>query len=179
MTRYHAAWVLPVVSAPLRNATVVEQGGRIVYVGPRDSAPSGGQDVELGEVMLLPGLVNAHTHLDLLNFTGTGETPQFFDWVIGGWEHRKNKADPEIARRDDWVRRRFLDVVWLEHAAILVLLASGVFRAYRFGLFESWETLMAARRTTLRDRLARGTVCQPSRTTASPSPTRPGSTTLA
>ena len=65
--------------------------------------------------------------------------------IVAGLERRKNMADPELARRDDWVRRRFLDVVWLEHAAILVLLASGVYRAHRFGLFDSWDVLMAAR----------------------------------
>lgn len=65
--------------------------------------------------------------------------------IVAGLERRRNMADPEIARRDEWVRRRFLDVVWLEHAAFVVLLASGVYRAHRFGLLESWDTLFAAR----------------------------------
>ncbi|CAN5774703.1 TRZ/ATZ family hydrolase [soil metagenome] len=82
MTRYHAAWILPVVSAPLRNATVVEQGGRIVYVGPRDDAPGGGEDVELGEVLLLPGLVNAHCHLELTAMRGFLDGLAFRDWIV-------------------------------------------------------------------------------------------------
>lgn len=82
MTRYHAAWVLPVVSEPLRNATVVEEGGRIVYVGPRGSAPDGGEDVELGEVMLLPGLVNAHCHLELTAMRGFLDGLAFRDWIV-------------------------------------------------------------------------------------------------
>ena len=38
--RYHARWVLPISSPPIRDGTVVELGGRIVYVGPRDDAPA-------------------------------------------------------------------------------------------------------------------------------------------
>ena len=37
--RYHARWVLPISSPPIRDGTVVELAGRIVYVGPRDDAP--------------------------------------------------------------------------------------------------------------------------------------------
>ena len=62
MIRYHARWVLPISRPPLENATVVEHEGRIVFVGgPADAPP--GTDVDLGDVALLPGLVNAHTHL--------------------------------------------------------------------------------------------------------------------
>ena len=49
MIRYHARWVVPVTRPPVPNGTVVEDAGRIVYVGGRDDAP-GGDDVELGDV---------------------------------------------------------------------------------------------------------------------------------
>lgn len=65
--------------------------------------------------------------------------------LVAARDRRRSPADPEVARRDEWVRMRFLDVVWLEHAALLVLLASGVLRAWRFGLFESWDSLLDAR----------------------------------
>jgi len=39
--RYHARWVLPISAPPIRDGTVVELGGRIVYVGPRENAPGG------------------------------------------------------------------------------------------------------------------------------------------
>lgn len=96
MTRYHAAWVLPVVSAPLRNATVVEQGGRIVYVGPRRSAPDGGADVELGDVMLLPGLVNAHCHLELTAMRGFLDGLAFRDWIVRLTSARRAILTPEM-----------------------------------------------------------------------------------
>ena len=96
MTRYHAAWVLPVVSAPLRNATVVEQDGRIVYVGPRHDAPGGGEDVELGEVMLLPGLVNAHCHLELTAMRGFLDGLAFRDWIVRLTAARRAILSPEM-----------------------------------------------------------------------------------
>ena len=81
MIRYHARWVVPVTQPPIANATVVEHGGRIVYVGEREGAPAG-EDVELGEVALLPGLVNAHTHLELTVMRGFLEDLAFRDWIV-------------------------------------------------------------------------------------------------
>ena len=69
VTRYHARWVMPVNAAPIRDGTVVVEGDRIAWVGPRGRAPLA-RDVELGEAMLLPGFVNAHTHLDLTVMRG-------------------------------------------------------------------------------------------------------------
>jgi 5-methylthioadenosine/S-adenosylhomocysteine deaminase len=61
LTRYHAAWVLPIVDRPIRDGLVVVERGRISATGPA-TRPS--PDVhDLGRVAVLPGLVNAHTHL--------------------------------------------------------------------------------------------------------------------
>lgn len=62
----HARWVLPVASPPISNGVVVVKGGRIESVGDR-SLLSGFSDEEivaLPDAALLPGLVNAHTHLE-------------------------------------------------------------------------------------------------------------------
>lgn len=79
-TRYHARWVLPITAPPLHDGTVVVQGERIVWVGARRNAPAG-RDEDLGEVILLPGLVNAHTHLDLTVMRGFLEGLSFFSWI--------------------------------------------------------------------------------------------------
>jgi cytosine/adenosine deaminase-related metal-dependent hydrolase len=79
--RYHARWVLPISSPPIRDGTVVELAGRIVYVGPRETAPDG-TDRDLGECALLPGLVNAHTHLELTAFRGLLEDLSFRQWIV-------------------------------------------------------------------------------------------------
>lgn len=96
MTRYHASWVLPVTSAPLRNATVVEQEGRITYVGPREGAPDGGGDVDLGDAMLLPGLVNAHCHLELTAMRGFLDGLAFRDWIIRLTSARRAVLTPDM-----------------------------------------------------------------------------------
>ena len=78
--RYHARWVLPVSSAPIEDGTVVIEHDRIAFVGRRSSAPLA-RDVELGDSMITPGLVNAHTHLDLTVLRGRIPTGSFFGWI--------------------------------------------------------------------------------------------------
>ena len=78
--RYHARWVLPITQPPIENGTVVESDGLITYVGPRSDAPPG-KDYDLGESILLPGLVNTHTHLELTAMRGFLEDLCFSDWI--------------------------------------------------------------------------------------------------
>ena len=78
--RYHARWVLPITQPPIENGTVVETGGKIIYVGPRAGAPAG-RDYELGDSILLPGLINTHTHLELTVMRGFLEDCQFPTWI--------------------------------------------------------------------------------------------------
>jgi imidazolonepropionase-like amidohydrolase len=42
---------------------VVVTGGRIVAVGPGAAVPAGAEVIELGDATLLPGFIDAHTHL--------------------------------------------------------------------------------------------------------------------
>lgn len=81
MRRYHAEWVVPVAAPPIRGGTVAVDGARIAYVGPRRGAPDG-EDRELGDALLLPGLVNAHTHLELTAMRGLLEGLEFPEWIL-------------------------------------------------------------------------------------------------
>jgi cytosine/adenosine deaminase-related metal-dependent hydrolase len=65
---YRAAWVLPIVGPPVRDGRVAVEDGRIVAVGAAALARRAGakdESIDLGQVALLPGLVNAHAHLEL------------------------------------------------------------------------------------------------------------------
>ena len=80
MINYHARWVVPVTRPPLRDATVSVDGTRIAHIGPRADAPTG-EAVELGDAVLLPGLVNAHTHLELTAMRGLFPGMEFVSWI--------------------------------------------------------------------------------------------------
>lgn len=57
-----ARWVFPITRPPIESGWVHIDGQRIRAVGgPGDRTP----DIDLGNVALIPGLVNPHTHLDL------------------------------------------------------------------------------------------------------------------
>ena len=77
---YHARWVVPVTAPPIQDGTVACDGGVIRYVGPRDGAPAG-EPYELGDTLLLPGLVNTHTHLELTAMRGFLEGLSFPMWI--------------------------------------------------------------------------------------------------
>jgi 5-methylthioadenosine/S-adenosylhomocysteine deaminase len=79
-TRYHARWILPITGPAIANGTIVVEGDRIAWIGPRDHAPPA-RDEELGDAILIPGLVNAHTHLDLTVMRGFLEELGFFHWI--------------------------------------------------------------------------------------------------
>ena len=81
MIRYHAKWVLPICSSPIRDGVVVVEGTRIAYVGTVDDAPAG-IDEQLGDVVLMPGLVNAHCHLELTAMRGFLEDLDFQRWIL-------------------------------------------------------------------------------------------------
>jgi cytosine/adenosine deaminase-related metal-dependent hydrolase len=80
MINYHARWVIPVSHPALVDGTVSVENSCIARVGPRAGAPAG-QDVELGEAILLPGLVNAHTHLELTAMRGLLPGMEFVTWI--------------------------------------------------------------------------------------------------
>ncbi|MGH7618395.1 MAG: amidohydrolase family protein [Gemmatimonadaceae bacterium] len=81
MILYHAAWVVPIASPPIANGVVAVEGDQIAYVGAAGGAPPG-SDEHLGEVILMPGLVNAHCHLELTAMRGFLEDLDFRRWIL-------------------------------------------------------------------------------------------------
>jgi cytosine/adenosine deaminase-related metal-dependent hydrolase len=94
MIRYHAAWVVPIADDPIHNAWFTVDHGRIVALGRRaGNDPTPG--VELGDVAVLPGLVNAHTHLEL-SYLRDRITPSasFTAWARQIIDERRRQPQP-------------------------------------------------------------------------------------
>lgn len=79
-----ARLVLPITSPPIEDGAVRIAGNRIAEVGRwKDFEPADGEEItDLGESILLPGLINAHCHLDYTDMAGQ-LPPQksFTDWI--------------------------------------------------------------------------------------------------
>lgn len=79
-----ARLVVPGRRRPIDNGAVALADGRIAAVGrwPDLARAFAGQPCDLGEVLLLPGLVNAHCHLDYTDMAGLLPPPKSFtDWI--------------------------------------------------------------------------------------------------
>src|SRR4029079_15484866 len=94
MIRYRARWVVPISSPPIADGAVVVDGAQITYVGESDGAPAG-TDGDLGDVLLMPGLVNAHTHLELTAMRGFLEDLDFRRWILRLTAARRDVLDAD------------------------------------------------------------------------------------
>ena len=85
-TTYTARWVLPMSDPPIEHGAVVVEGERIAAVGSRSEIVERFRDSKLesfGEAVILPGLINTHTHLELTALRGylENEERDFFAWL--------------------------------------------------------------------------------------------------
>src|SRR5206468_7228898 len=83
---YSARWVLPIRSSPIDHGAVAIDGSKIVAVGPKAEVVADFPDVEpsdFGQAAILPGLVNAHSHLELTVMRGFLESEEhdFAAWL--------------------------------------------------------------------------------------------------
>jgi cytosine/adenosine deaminase-related metal-dependent hydrolase len=79
-----ARQVVTIDAPPIENGAVAIEGNRVVAVGtvPDLQWVSDGPVIDLGEMVLLPGLINAHCHLDYTMMRGAIAPPkQFTAWV--------------------------------------------------------------------------------------------------
>ena len=79
VTVYTARWILPIDGVPLENGEVVIEDGGIAAVRPRRTPAN--QRRDFGEAVLMPGLVNAHSHLEYTALRGFLEDVPFFPWI--------------------------------------------------------------------------------------------------
>jgi cytosine/adenosine deaminase-related metal-dependent hydrolase len=79
-----ARCILPVGAAPIENGALLLDGDRIQWLGPWRQADltQSGKVLDLGEVAVMPGLINAHCHLDYTAMAGQiPPTRNFSDWI--------------------------------------------------------------------------------------------------
>jgi len=96
-----AQWVVPIVSPPVPDGAVVVENGLIADVGPAhllSRRHHRAQHIDLGRAAIFPGLINAHTHLEL---TSLGNMPcpagGLPEWIIELRRRRNEAQKPGFA----------------------------------------------------------------------------------
>ena len=92
-----ARTVVTMDGAPIENGAVAVLGNRIVDVGRVDDVKTRnvGNTVDLGEQVLLPGLINAHCHLDYTGLRGRIAPQKCFAEWIRAINAEKAKLSPD------------------------------------------------------------------------------------
>ncbi len=94
MRTVSADWVVPVEGPPIRDGAVAIEDGMIVGVGP---AAELGYGARYRDAVILPGFVNAHSHLEYAVYGGFGDGLAFGPWIALHVE-RKGRIDLEDMR---------------------------------------------------------------------------------
>src|SRR5437870_11110917 len=81
---------------PLAGGVVTITGDKVAAVQPHGTRTA---DVDLGNAAVLPGLVNAHTHLDLTGLRGRcPPTPDFTQWLRGVIDFRRSRQPMQVLK---------------------------------------------------------------------------------
>ena len=80
MTVYAADWVLPVDGPPIERGAVAVEAGRIAAVGTEEEL--GPADRRFEAAAIIPGFVNAHSHLEYAVYAGFGDGLDFGPWLL-------------------------------------------------------------------------------------------------
>jgi cytosine/adenosine deaminase-related metal-dependent hydrolase len=93
-----ASWVLPITGPPLREGRVAVRDRHVAWVGRQgDPGAPAGPLRDLGPGVLLPGLVNAHCHLELSHLAGRIPFGRgFVPWVEEVVGSRGRHAEGEV-----------------------------------------------------------------------------------
>ena len=98
--RYYARWVLPITSPPIKDGWVEIVDGMVSAIGA--SRPVGSSDpsgVDLGDSVIMPGVVNAHTHLELSGLHGRiPRATSMPSWARAVMDERPNVASSLAGR---------------------------------------------------------------------------------
>jgi cytosine/adenosine deaminase-related metal-dependent hydrolase len=97
---YRARWILPLSSEPVSDGAIVVAGEQIAAVGGYADLVKSYPEVQtqdLGDTAIIPGLVNAHTHLELTAMRGflEAEESDFLSWLKKLTEARLERLTPD------------------------------------------------------------------------------------
>jgi 5-methylthioadenosine/S-adenosylhomocysteine deaminase len=93
-----AGTIVPMNEPPIENGVVVVSDGKIEGITGREQLPRDLPLQEYPDGILMPALVNAHTHLVLTAFRGLADDADFFSWLTD------HIIPLEIDRREDECR---------------------------------------------------------------------------
>jgi len=100
-TIYYAKWILLSTGEILQNGAISVEGRRIASVGSRGKIRRAGGDhvVNVGELLLLPGFINMHIHLDEGVVRGIPKDPEetFASWIAKK-NSRLKQSSAEVQR---------------------------------------------------------------------------------
>ena len=96
-----ADWVVPVDGDPIRDGAVAIEDGLIAAVGAADDLGAG---EHYEDAVILPGFVNAHTHLEYAVYAGFGDGLSFAPWI--GLHVQRKAADRPRGHGGDRTPRR-------------------------------------------------------------------------
>ncbi len=105
-----ARCVYPMVGLPIEDGYVRIIDGHIVDVGLWSECGDRNEYQDLGDVLLLPGLINAHCHLEYTNLVGAIPPPESFtEWIQAIIEKKAGIDDSSF--RQSWLEgaRQALD----------------------------------------------------------------------
>lgn len=78
---FTARWIVPIIQPPIQHGYIRLNGNQVQELGTIKNKPT--DTIDLGDVALLPGLVNAHTHLEFSHLDSPIGHPgiEFNKWI--------------------------------------------------------------------------------------------------
>ncbi len=143
-----AGWVLPMTGAgPLKDGMIKIVDGKITHVGPWREPPKDGPPAEFVDArdrLVMPGLINTHTHVAMVLFRGFADDLPLMTWLKEKIWPLEAKLTPE-------------DVYWGTRLAINEMLLSGTTTFADMYFYEE-EIARAVEETGIRAVLSRGLI---------------------
>jgi cytosine/adenosine deaminase-related metal-dependent hydrolase len=75
---YSADWVIPIEGDPIEDGAVLVEGDRVAAVGTSEEL---GDGIHFEDAVIVPGFVNAHSHLEYAVYGGFGDGLAFGPWI--------------------------------------------------------------------------------------------------